>query len=525
LAALISVLVVGHLWWIHRNRTTLAVDLDEAGLLVRSETWRAAVATGPSAVWRAWTVKQTSAPGLSVSTAVSTSIFGRSPVAFLLPEVAALVVLLLAVWWVSRQLGAGRWALLTVALVGVSPGVVLFTRAHHQIVPGAAALALCVAVGLRTDALRDRRWSVLLGVAVGIALLTRAMLVVSAPLAIAAWAVAWLGRRPVVREQVLNALRAAGAATLVALLWWAFAAGDVVRYLVHGAGSGGSSSASSLRLPFTEVRLSGRVLAGVEDYSFAWACVALLALGVTACVVRAVARRGPHLDLAELYVLVIAAATFAGLIASQDDFPGYFVLVVPIVMAWAVARAAREIVVVRSLVLAPVAGLVIAGVFTFLGSGAGWYQQGLWILPNQHPDAAGTSWADTYRWVVGTSADLTPEGCSVSAVVVQSEHWMTQAQVQWAGDVLRRRDAVLVASTETEVTPASVARGIGRARDAGSLLILVSPTEESSFAPLPAVEVTRAAQRQGYIPRARRLMPNGRTVSIWAPAGNQRDCS
>jgi len=521
---LISVLVAGHLWWIRANRTVLAVDLDEAKLLVRSDKMRAAASIGPSALWRVWTEKQSSAPALAASTAVSTSVLGRSPVAILVPELVAMAVLVVAVWWISRQLGAGRWALLTAALVGVSPGVVIFTRIHHQIVPGAAALALCVAVGLRSDALRDRRWSVALGVVVGIAVLTRAMLIASAPVAILGWGVALLGHRRVVRHQFENAVLAAGTAIAVALTWWAFAAGEIVRYLFDGA-DGDHRSSPLIHIPFAEVRRSGRMLAGNEDYSFAWACVALLAIAVALCLVRGVLGRGPHLDLREVYVLVITAVTFGGLVASQDDFPGYFLLVVPIVMAWAVARATREVVLVRSMVMLPVVGLVVAGTFAFLSPGAGWFQHGLWILPDQHPDSAGTSWAGTYQWVVDRAGDLTPAGCASSLVVAQSEHWMTQGNVQWAGNVLRSRGEVAVGATDTRVTAASVARGIARARRAGSLLILVSPTEETAFAPLPASEVAAAARQQGFVPRARRTMPNGRTVSIWAPSGNGRDCS
>lgn len=524
MAALISVLVAGHLWWIHRNRTTLAVDLDEGQLLVRSDTLRAATGGGPSALWHAWTARQPSAPALGVATAVSTSVFGRSPRAFLLPELVALVVLLLAVWWIARQLGAGRWALLAVAVVGVSPGVVQFTRVHHQIVPGAAALALCVAVGLRTDALRDRRWSLVLGVAVGIALLTRAMLVVSAPLAIAAWAVALLGSRPIVRQQLINALIAAGLAMALALTWWAFVAGEVIRYLFEGAR--GNGSARSSRLSLTEVRLSGRVLAGVEDHSVAWACVAVLAVGMALCLVRALARRGPHLDLRELYVLVVAAVTFVGLVASQDDFPGYSLLVVPIVVSWAVARAARESRAFRWIILGPVVGLTAVGLVTFpTVASSGVHISGAWILSERPNDTVGRSWADTYQWVIDTSAGLGDPGCPTSLVVVQVDHRVTVGQLQWAADVVAPQRGVRAVSTATKATPASVRVGIAEANDNRSLLVLVDPTEEDEFAPLPAAALAREARRQGYRPAAKRTMPNGAVVSLWAPAGEPRRCS
>jgi 4-amino-4-deoxy-L-arabinose transferase-like glycosyltransferase len=335
------ILIVGlNIWWIATHRTSYSIDPDEGFLLGRAI--RVADGSGLSSVIDTWTESSTSAPLLAITTGLLARVTGTSMVALLAPQIAALCILGVSVRSITERLRGQRWAAVAAAaLVMTSPVAMNFTRAHHQIVPAAALTAVCVVLGLKSELLARRGLSVALGVAVGVALLTRAMLIAIVPWTILfAIPAAAIAGRPL-RERMANGAIAAGTAVVVAGSWWVLRGLDTLDYLSSG-------SADALHPPPTspdawtrELRLALRVVGDVEAYDLRWAVwLTVVAAGIAAVVIVAPRLSGPE-RADGAYVVGVALAGFVALGIERDNFHGYELIVVPLAVAVGAAALSR----------------------------------------------------------------------------------------------------------------------------------------------------------------------------------------
>lgn len=507
---LAALVVLGHATWLARHRSSVALDIDEQHLVSLAEDDREALHDDPGSIARwplsADAVSPVTAPGVPLATAAALDLFGYRPLAAMAPILLASALLTVAAWAVARQLGAEGWSLLAATLVSLAPVVVWFSRSAHHIVPAAACLTSVVALGLQTDALRRRGWSIALGIAIGLSLLVRTMLIAAVPWALGGWVVLAIVRRRIDRTQLANLGFATLAAVAVAAWWWLPNHRTAVSYLADGP-------VTSDDLPWwdptLEARRLGRVVAGIEAYDLAWAVTVALGCLVAISLVGAVRRRA--LTERDAYVGVVLAATFGALVLAKDDFPGFFLLVAGPGIPWAVAVTRRSPWrPIQQAALALWAVLALVGLLRFPQAGASWYDV-------QAPKPAGggdpsLAWGDLYETLAKQGADdAVTTGCPVRIAVPQGDDLLTSGHLRWAllvdGEPGRNLELRGIWPS------ADLAQEARRAERDGTTVVLI---EDGPTADLAAATVRRAIR-----PDFRRVRtaaaPDGRRVEVWRP--------
>ena len=514
LAALVALLVVGNAAWISQHRIDSAVDVDEHNLLNQGVAVRSSLARhGLAAIVRPdryLSPSPVTAPGVPVATALSLQLAGRSLLAAMVPILASLAVLVVAAWAIERQLGAGPWALLGAAVVGLAPVTSWFARVHHLIIPGAACLAVCVAIGLRTRRLERRGWSIALGAAIGVALLVRTMLVAIVPWILLGWVAVFLLRRRATRAQVANLALAALASVLVAAWWWVPNGAETVDYLRHGPVTSDSAPWWNVGL---ELQRLGTVVTGHDTPVSAWlagvAAVVLFGVALAANVGRR------WLTAEDAYVAVVVAGTLAALVLARDDFPGFSLLVAGVAIPWAVSVAART----------PWPGVRVAslglwscvaafGLVRFPAADTGWYQV---RSEETHITGGidGRGWSDVYAAVLGAAADATPEGCEARLVLPQGDDLIATGFFRWA-EVVGRGGPEPVEVGYDRWEGLDLEQQAQLAADEGATVALITAGDFSEVDDGDARDALRAA---GYEEQTTVETPDGRDLEVWRPPG------
>jgi len=136
---------------------------------------------------------------------------------------------------------AGPWAALVGTIVTVSlPGVLSYARLLHFAVPLTAVLTAALAALLASRYLTSWRWSLVFGLLMGLALLTRTVALAMVPGLIVV-AVLLAARRSPARLWIRNLALALAAAAVIAAPWYAANSSVVTAYLLGNGYSEGSS--------------------------------------------------------------------------------------------------------------------------------------------------------------------------------------------------------------------------------------------------------------------------------------------
>lgn len=240
-------------------------------------------------------------------------VFGHSVTALRLFNLLYLALLLWAVFDLGRSLRSERAGLVAAALVLLYPGVYGESRQFGLDFPGAALVALCMALLLRTRCLSRRGAAAWLGLATGAAVLVRPQsaffLAVPGLLAV----VAGLYRPPAgSRARVLvNTALALGLAAGTSGVWWFGRVGEIAAAL-------GSHRSGWAELPAAEhSALVEYLLVGPLCFSAFGLFVAGLMLPWHAMAVRADVRQGGLADAVApllLWAWLVSGLTFLSLL-------------------------------------------------------------------------------------------------------------------------------------------------------------------------------------------------------------------
>jgi hypothetical protein len=244
LTLIIALFVAGSLAWIRQNITL--VGRDAAGHLERSVVAADALTTpGVRGLFAALTLTDDYRPPLLYLLSVPFYwLFGPGMDSALFVNVALLALLLALTFPLARPVLGDGWALVAVLLVGLLPMIAAMSRLYYMENLLTTLLLLNVLALLRGQGFRRRGWSLLWGISLGLALLTKwttpiylilPMLYVlwrsgwtfSAPTAQPVGFVAWPSVHPSLGSTLLRSLahgRRWGIALLLALLlvavWW-----------------------------------------------------------------------------------------------------------------------------------------------------------------------------------------------------------------------------------------------------------------------------------------------------------------
>ncbi len=195
------------------------------------------------------------APLVPLLTLPAQAVFGPSLAGGFVTILALYGALILASYAVARRLMSPWWSVFAALMVGVTPEIIQWGRMFYFAVPAAAFFIAGIACLLWSDGSRKWVWTVLGGVALGLAVLSRTMMLgfVIGP-AVAALVQA-LAMRTELRRRLVNLAAGAVAGLLVASTWYWGHLGEVTDYLTDRSSriTGSVRTGKSIGRGFREV--------------------------------------------------------------------------------------------------------------------------------------------------------------------------------------------------------------------------------------------------------------------------------
>ena len=341
-------------WWLRRFRQGFPLDIDESGYLWFSFTLHDALREdGVLGLWRGFQHEGWAPPLLPALTALVEVPAGASQtVPSIAVQLVFLAVLAVASYGIGSRLLDRRAGLLTALVTSTLPAITDFVRTYHMVIPSTAMYALATFALLASDRLRSRRWAVVWGVALGLTLLSRTMMVAflpALPLA-AAWML--IVDRADVRR-VVNLGLGLLAFVLTSSLWYASSWRPILAYLVR-AGYGEDSPRYGPGLSYASTGYWTHELTGAVNGSlYAPLAAVLLATFVLAGAgalvdpspwsgPRAVRRSALRAARSDVIVpLFVVVEGYLALTSSRNDGTGFVVPLLPSLVALAVVAALR----------------------------------------------------------------------------------------------------------------------------------------------------------------------------------------
>lgn len=260
LLVVLCVYFVSGLVWLLKYRAGQPFDIDEAGYLTIALHDMHALHDGGLSAWLSAVEEPTGqAPAMTALASLVLCVFGPHPLVALCVPMLIGAVPLVVVWAMARRIAGRSAAVVATVMAMATPGFLNYSRDFHFACAATATTALALYALWRSAGAASLRWSVALGLCIGLMPLSRTMTVAFVPaLAGAALicAMAEPGRRRRIRNLLVAGLVSAGVASS-----WLAVNGNahVVWVYLRGYGYGraaaayGSSSSwfSSARLEAT----------------------------------------------------------------------------------------------------------------------------------------------------------------------------------------------------------------------------------------------------------------------------------
>lgn len=512
----LSLLVAAHSYWIHVNLEPFTVDFDEAYLLLRVNEFREA----GFGLWIPWTSPHQSAPALAAVTGSTANMFGGSPLALRLPILLALVIFCTAYYMQASFLAGRLIADISTVLLATAPVTIWFSRAHHQILPAAAMLLACHAVVIRSRVLADRWTGYALGLLLGIAAVTRAMLLPFLLVAVfAIIATVLTGPSSLRRVRSLNLLKALVIASAVGSTWWIRSGTLAISWLRLGSEFGdqgpdflswGHWKRELLRTP--------RVVAGIEAYSVRWVVVAALLLCVAVAAVLS-SRRTPtspsSLSDEVRFLTSVGVAGALVLFVVRDDFTGFYLLTVPPMMLLG-SMLVRPYPPVATLSAVLAIALSVQSVALMLGPTYSWHAVVVAAeSPHSRTGRAPSGWDPSYRDIVQVAQRA---GHSSRGVVLANDGLIAANILQYVSDESNVDIEWSHAFRTSSPRDAADVSDFLNSLEPGTVVIYSSPSIAQVGGVFDSTEVVamlranglREVQEDGEL-----SLPNGRRVHLW----------
>lgn len=239
LALWVVVVVVVDVAWLARYRAHVVPEYDEAGYMAMAlrdlHGWQD---HGVRGLATAFVAGAPSAPIVPLVTVVPYLLFGAGISISVVTQLGAVVLLAVATYGLGRRVVPAPWAALAAGLVVAFPVTSDFSRIFHFAVPTAALFTCAAWAVAASDGMRRLLPSVVAGVALGLAVLTRTMTVAYVPGLGAAALVLCL--RDGDRRRRLRSLLVLVGATVLVTAAWLVPRGNyrAVRHYLVGAGYG-----------------------------------------------------------------------------------------------------------------------------------------------------------------------------------------------------------------------------------------------------------------------------------------------
>jgi 4-amino-4-deoxy-L-arabinose transferase-like glycosyltransferase len=365
LAASLAFLLIGARWiWLYRQPGLL--DTDEAGFLATALSDYLALMAHGVGSWIATTWQPNyQSPFVPAVTSLLFVVVGKHPMAgLLIPVLCASLTVYLSFEIGRRATGSAIQGVLIAALVASCPVIVNYSRTFVFALPAALVFSLAMWSLLKTDRFENWKWSVLLGVCVGLLALTRTVTMAFIPgIGLAAVIYVAADRKSSLRRACFFALSVV-VAIAVAMTWLAFNGKYAVTYLV-GWGYG-SFSARMGTTGFSVLILLRRLWDNINSslflphgLIFVFGLLSYIAmLAVRRWKLRSAAIQTAASPL--LPIAIIGLSGLAALITSNNMGTGFMAPLVPALMTTAVCGLSGLFGVRLATVLTSAAALVSA---------------------------------------------------------------------------------------------------------------------------------------------------------------------
>ena len=231
LAGILCFTVSVNVWWIATHRRGLPFDIDESGYLQRAiRDGQVLHANGLRGIWTALRLPDPQAPLLPMTAGLVHWITHVGPYGLLNVNQFFYAVAVLATYGAARSIMNRNWSLVAAVLAATAPGLVEASRGFSMAVATTAALTAVLAVQVRTDRFTSLWLSLLWGGLLGLAALSRTIVLAFLPGLVLA-AVVTLAATRATRRQFLHVLAGLGVALFVAGAWYTATWHLVFRYL------------------------------------------------------------------------------------------------------------------------------------------------------------------------------------------------------------------------------------------------------------------------------------------------------
>ena len=557
LAVLLLALGGLHVWWLVRFRRGFPLDIDESGYLWFSIVLHDALREdGPLGVVRGFQHEGWVGPLLPAVTAFAGLPGGaREIVPSIAVQLLFLAVLVVSSYGIGTRLLDRRAGLLTAFVTATAPALLDFVRTYHLVLSSTAMYALATYALLASDRLRRPSWSIGWGVALGLTMLSRSMVIAFAPALVlaAAWMLV-VDRAE--RRRIVNFGLGLAAFGATALLWYATSWRPIFRYLLdfgYGSATPGDA-ATPLSLAYWTDELLGALEVSLY-LPLAAVLVAALVAGIAALGIAFARSRNPVATLSDwlrraarsdaVVPAFVVGEGYVALTSSGNDGTGFVVPLLPSVFALVCVTALR--VPWRRVRLGLVGALCAVSIFNVvmkadvvdpvseartvevpligrvpLTNGRGFLHQHLvneacydlgspteWLPDRER------GWLVLFRDAVSSLDALDLSDREPRTYIALEEPVLNASSVRLASLRDGRKGGVFdYVDTGSDDTMAAYRRFLA---DMQPDLLLTASAEACHFGPqVTQRHVETAASSLGYVTFRRLPMPDGRTLHVWA---------
>jgi hypothetical protein len=237
---LVAVLLAVHAWWLHEMREGFPTDVDESRYIALGLNFHESLsADGISGLADAWGGQLQFGPLVPLLAVPGYAALDDSLLVAFLPHLLFFAVLVFSSYALARRLATAEIAVVVTLAVACTPVVLDLTRSYHFAIPSAALLVASTYALLASEGLSRRGWSVLWGLLLGLAALSRTISLAFIPAQLIA--AGWLlivrpGPKP---ARIVNLVTGVGLGTGVAATWYVQSWDTSVGYIATaGYGSG-----------------------------------------------------------------------------------------------------------------------------------------------------------------------------------------------------------------------------------------------------------------------------------------------
>jgi dolichol-phosphate mannosyltransferase len=337
-------------WWLSQFRDGYPLNTDEVGYLTFAlDDTQGLKSGGIAGLWHAYLGNRLQAPLVPLLTVPIHLVFGEEIFSSFFVQTPFLVLLAFTSYGLAARLASPSWGLLAALIVTSIPEMTDWARTFHFGVPAAALFTAAIYALVRAEGLADRGWALAWGLLLGLTLLSRTMMIALIPgLALAAMLTVVYG--PTERKRrAVNFGLAMAVGFAIAATWYGRNWPIVAEYLLsYGYGDRSvyhGQAYPMLSWAYWTARLNTIINGFYLPLAVLVAATLVVGIAQVLLQTRETRRIGGALRLNLQNVVwicsVVVVSGYLALASSRNEGTGFALPLLPILVALAMAAAAR----------------------------------------------------------------------------------------------------------------------------------------------------------------------------------------